>query len=362
MTSLKESLLQFYHRHETKLHLLFFLGGFALDYLAAQDIDHPLVILQQALYMILIVGILSVEHLHEAGHWTLKRGLKLWPYRGLLLHFLLGGNLNVYAFFFLKSASIFNSIVFVVFLLILIVLNEMPRIRETGLNVRWALAVLCLLCFYTVLFPLLLGFVGWFPFLLAAVATGLSLYVHFRWMMGREKNLKVLSNQFLWPGLAVVAVFVGLYFARLIPPVPLALESSGIYHNLERRDGLYLLSHQRPWWKFWHRGDQQFLARPGDSIYFFTQVFSPARFSDEVLIHWLYQDPRQGWMSSDKVRMSISGGRKEGFRGYSVKKNYQPGSWRVQVETTDGREIGRLYFTVETDSADTQRDWQIDPF
>jgi len=34
-----------------------------------------------------------------------------------------------------------------------------------------------------------------------------------------------------------------------------------------------------------------------------------------------------------------------------VKANYQPGRWKVQVETTDGREIGRIYFRLEGVSA-----------
>ena len=31
-----------------------------------------------------------------------------------------------------------------------------------------------------------------------------------------------------------------------------------------------------------------------------------------------------------------------------MKTHYQPGEWKVQVETTDGREIGRVYFELET--------------
>ena len=44
--------------------------------------------------------------------------------------------------------------------------------------------------------------------------------------------------------------------------------------------------------------------------------------------------------------MNITGGRKEGYRGFAMKQNYQPGEWRISIETTDGREIGRIYFEV----------------
>jgi hypothetical protein len=356
----KESLLHFYHRHELKFHICFFLFGFVFDYFAAEEIDHLAVILQQAFYLGVVGSILTLEHLVSIGLVQIQKSSKIWEYRGLVLHFFLGTLLNLYSFFFLKSASLFNSVVFVILLIAMIVGNELPQIRKSGVNVRWALWTLCLFAYFTILFPLILGFVGWFPFLLSGAATVLVLYVHLRWLMGRQSDWKSLRREFLQPGLLVVAVFVGLYFLRLIPPVPLAAKNMGIYHKLEKRDGRYFLSHQKPWWKFWEHGDQNFEARPGDAIYFFAQIFSPARFSDEVTIHWLFHDPKLGWSSSDRVKMQINGGRKEGFRGYSVKKNFQAGEWRVQLETTDGREIGRLYVDVIPDSSTNDREWFVD--
>jgi hypothetical protein len=73
-------------------------------------------------------------------------------------------------------------------------------------------------------------------------------------------------------------------------------------------------------------------------------VFSPARFADQVQIRWYWKDPARGWTLHDSIPIRILGGREQGFRGYGVKSNYQPGEWKVQVETTDGREIGRVYF------------------
>ena len=54
-----------------------------------------------------------------------------------------------------------------------------------------------------------------------------------------------------------------------------------------------------------------------------------------------------GWALQDTIPIGILGGREQGFRGYGTKTRFQPGSWKVQIETTDAREIGRIYFSVE---------------
>jgi hypothetical protein len=113
---------------------------------------------------------------------------------------------------------------------------------------------------------------------------------------------------------------------------------------VERTEAGYKLGHERPAWRFWHNGDQNFVAQPGDRVYVFFRVFSPARFSDQVQMRWHWKDPARGWTLHDTIPIRIVGGREQGFRGYGFKSNYQPGEWKVQVETTDGREIGRVYF------------------
>jgi hypothetical protein len=82
-------------------------------------------------------------------------------------------------------------------------------------------------------------------------------------------------------------------------------------------------------------------------VYVFFRIFSPTRFADQVLMRWFRKDA-DGWQLTDSIPINIVGGREQGFRGYGVKANHQPGEWKVQVETTDGREIGRIYFRIET--------------
>ena len=61
-------------------------------------------------------------------------------------------------------------------------------------------------------------------------------------------------------------------------------------------------------------------------------------------MRWHREEPGAGWTLQDTIPIKILGGRELGFRGYGVKSRYEPGNWKVHVETTDGREIGRVYF------------------
>ena len=149
-------------------------------------------------------------------------------------------------------------------------------------------------------------------------------------------------------------IYAILYFTKVLPPVPLSIKHIGIYHGVTRVDGGYQLEMRRPEWRFWESGDQTFEAAPGDKLYCFIQVFSPARFHDELKVRWRYRDPRSGWTKGDAIPLGVSGGREDGFRGFTTKANYSPGSWRVGVETSDGREIGRISFDVESVQASNE--------
>jgi hypothetical protein len=94
-------------------------------------------------------------------------------------------------------------------------------------------------------------------------------------------------------------------------------------------------------------------------VYVFFRIFSPSRFADRVQVRWYWRAGGGigGWALQDAIPIDILGGREQGFRGYGFKSNYQPGSWKVQVETTDGREIGRIYFDLEL-AAQSPRMWQ----
>ena len=284
---------------------------------------------------------------------------KLWSFRNLLLHFLLGTLLNIYSLFYIKSASLLNSLIFLALMAGMILANELPMIKKSKVSFKVGLFAICLFSYLSIIFPLILGFVGWTPFGLSMASTLCLFYLQYKLLQKKLTDSRVLMQATLFPEISILIVFVFFYFMGWIPPVPLSVKQQGVYHNIEKKDGEYLLSSQPRTWKFWQTGDEDFQAEPGDKIYYFGQIYSPARFSDQIYVQWSFKDIHGNWKLSDRIPLKIVGGRKEGFRGYAVKSNYQAGSWRIQVETSLGQEISRLYFDVSSVSPDPTRVFEV---
>jgi hypothetical protein len=335
-----------YANHERGLAAAFFAAGFLFDMVTLGRIDSWLVIGQQLAYLGVILLVL-LQLFFEQGQPAPPAQRWYSRYRMPLVHFLLGALLNIYALFFFKSSSLLVSFSFLAFLVILLLANESARFRSLGLAFKFVLLGLCLLSFSAAVIPVLVGSIGLGVFLLSMLAGCVPLAAVAAWIRRTAPaSFPQARKQILVPMGGVLVGFLAFYLFRLIPPVPLSIPFIGVYHGVERTEQGYRLSHERPWWRVWHNGDQAFAARPGDKIYVYFRIFSPTNFSDQVLLRW-YRKGRS-WTLQDTIPIRIVGGRAAGFRGYGVKTHYQPGDWRVQVETVDGREIGRVYFELQT--------------
>jgi len=343
--------------------IAFFVAGFVFDMVMLGRIDSWHVIGQQVVYLA-VIALLLARMLREEGAPPPVAATRLaswyFKYRGAAVNFCLGTLLNVYTIFFFKSSSLLVSFGFMAALVVLLVANELPRAKFLGLSLKFALLALCFLCFFACVIPVFVGSVGLLVFLLSMAAGSLPLIAIGLWAgrAGPEAFTRVRRQVFVPAGL-VLTFFLGFYLFKLVPPVPLAVPFIGVYHSVERDGPGYWLQHERPAWRWWHNGDQDFRAQPGDKVYVFFRVFSPARFSDQVQMRWYWKDPARGWTLQDSIPIRIVGGREQGFRGYGLKSNYQPGEWKVEVETTDEREIGRIYFDV-TESPLERREFDVD--
>ncbi len=339
-----------YEDNESHFAIAFFVGGFIFDLVTLDRIDSWLTIGQQIFYLVFIQAALMQMFFEEARtprdysqDWFIKRWY--FDYRTAIIHFFFGNLLNLYTIFFFKSSSLLVSFFFMLVLVALLLANESLRFKSLGLSFKFGLLSLCYLAFFSYVLPIFIGSIGLLVFLLSMAVGTLPIVAMGWWIQNfRQPMFENAKSKILAPMGITLLSFLLLYFLKLIPPVPLSIPFIGVYHSVEKSENLYRMGHQRPWWRIWHNGDQHFLAQRTDKIYVAFRIFSPARFSDQVMMRWYWHDNQLGWILQDTIPIRISGGRDEGFRGYGVKSNYQPGQWRVQVETGDGREIGRVYF------------------
>lgn len=348
LVPLKQRALEFYAKHETRLEIAFFVGGFLVDAIFLSDVDDLLAFIQQVAFLIIIAALIHFEIIYRAEKWKPEgRMVPVWNYRVLIMHFCLGTLLNMYSLFYIKSSSFLSSVVFVAGMSALILANELPVVKKAHVGLKFGLYAICLFSFYSILFPMILGFVGFLPFTLSIVMTLGTFFLQFKLLNKALPDFSILLRAILAPGFSVIALFVLFFFLGWIPPVPISVAEQGIYHHIEKTTTGYTLStEQRASWKFWHSGDEDFKAEPGDVIYYYAQVYSPARFSDEIFIQWSFKETNGKWYTADRVPMKILGGRQKGFRGYANKSNYKPGEWRIQLLTSNSQEISRLYFDI----------------
>lgn len=358
----KQKFLDLHGKYELYFDVLFFIGGFIFDAFMVTEIDDLFAIVQQAVYLLIIAISLHYEILFRLHKWRPREGLlhKVWKYRNPFLHFLLGTLLNIYSLFYIKSASLISSIIFLLLMIGLIVANELPLIKKAKVGLKIGLFAICLFSFISILYPVVLGFIGWITFILSIATTLGVFYLQFWFLDRRLSDKTVLFDTILLPSISVLTVFALFYILGWIPPIPLSVKEQGVYHAVEKKGKDYLLSAEEgeeSWWRF---GDPKFNARPGDVIYYYSQIYSPARFADKIYIKWMRKDAKGDWQKTDRIPMQITGGREEGFRGYATKSNYQPGQWRVQVETAMGHEISRLNFEVLADTSSEPRNFKIE--
>ncbi|MCB1176008.1 MAG: DUF2914 domain-containing protein, partial [Leptospiraceae bacterium] len=232
--------------------------------------------------------------------------------------------------------------------------------QNSSSRLKWILFHIILISFLILFTPLVIGKVNLLSVILGCIFYSIISLCLYSLIHKFSNDTSIAKNNILIPSSSVLVSFIICYTLQWIPPVPLTLEYIGIFHNIEKSNNIYKLTHFNSPWKFWNHGDQNFYFEESEKIYAFFRLKSPASISDKIQLHWFKSDSTFGWQSQDTIPISIQGGREEGYRGFGIKANYSVGQWRLQVETSDGREIGRIYFEVIKETNRNDRNTYID--
>jgi len=338
-----------------------FLGGFLFDLATMQRIDAWMDLALQMLYLVALAALLVGQQRHETGRWIpSERVSPWWAYNVEALHFLYGALLSAYVVLYVRSSTGSRSVVFLVLLVGVMIVNEIPLARRASHRLRLGLFGFCVASFLIYFVPIVIGRLGAWVFMLSlAIAAGVV------WLLAtllrtpgapRADRIRLFT-----PALGVLALIAALYTLKLIPPIPLSVQFQGIYHDVRREGNAFTLVYSRPTgWMLWRRDSRPFARRNGDRLHYFARVFAPAGFSQQLVLKWEVLDPRtRAWSITDRIPLSITGGRAEGFRGTAVKANFSAGTWRVTAETDDARALATIVFRVEDDGGQGERSWHV---
>lgn len=345
--AVKSKILNFYHRFEKYAEMAIFGIGFIWDSLTMTRVDNPIDNIILFLYLVLIAIMIIFTLRKQCGRIPPKWIQKYEPYFLYAMQFCFGGLFSSYVIFYFKSASWTRTQFFFLILVFLWIANEFLHHRLQNPKLLAILYSFCLLSFLAFFLPVVLATVNVKIFLLAGfLSLVVSLFVFSTGLLVPSEGWKHrMAPIAAWIGSIILIVNI-LYFANLIPPVPLALKSAGIYHKVEKTPAGYIVQYVSPsLLRFWRKYDSPFYFSPGERVYCYTAIFAPGKIRVPVRHVWSRKTP-YGWVQTDKIGFAVAGGREGGYRGYTDKYGVTPGEWRVAVETIRGQTLGEITFDI----------------
>jgi hypothetical protein len=348
--NMREKFNQFKEKYEKYIMPAALVIGFFADTITLNKIDQ---IFDNAILIVhlLIVGTMIAVLFGRRQKIGRAFNVKKYEryYRALML-FSFGGLFSGFVIFYTRSGTLLTSWPFLFTLLILMLGTEIRKTYYQKVITQLTFYYIALFSYLIFFIPLITKKIGPWIFVLSGIVASLMIasFVILLRNINRKKILRY-KRQIIIRLVSVLLLFNFFYFTNIIPPIPLSLKFSAVYHEVERNSsGNYdVLYEQTPWYVFWKKRSNRVSWQQGDDVFVFTQVFAPARLNTDIVHSWEYFAPETGeWKPSTKITLSITGGRDEGYRGYSTKSSLREGVWRVVIETSRGQKLGFIRFKI----------------
>ena len=262
-----------------------------------------------------------------------------------------GNLLSAFLVLYSASGSFAQSWLFFALLAVAILGNERLTLQKYRLPFHTSLFFLNVLLFMALALPVVTRSISAASFLGAVVVATIIFQIFRRVLRFVAKEAYAHNRKRIHQsGVVVLVALVVLYFTNLIPPIPLTLKHINFYHSVERSGDAYLVRDETRgiFESFFDSGGKTLRLVLGEDAYVFTAVSAPAQLNTNVVHRWEYFDEaNERWVTKNTVQFSITGGRHDGYRGFSLTEDPAVGKWRVSVETARGQVIGRAKVIVE---------------
>lgn len=340
--------LRTYERHLSAFAMI---AGFIADNLFFGRIDlweTQAVFASYAAVCFIAIPLLHWFEMHPTRSNLFPRWRLILP---LAIQFTLGGFWSGFVIFYGRSANLGASWPFLLFLLLVFIGSEYFYRYHSRLIFTSVLFFLALYSYAIFAVPIYTGTMGTHIFLMSGVlAIGVfALFTVLLRILARERFLIDIWR--IRVGALLVFIVINVfYFTNVLPPLPLSIESAGIYHSVWRVPGAYLAeSETGQSWQVRYLGFSPTVHIVlGESVSAYSSVFAPTLLTTTIVHRWQWYDPMEKvWITRAVIAYPIVGGRDGGYRGYSTARMNEEGEWRVNVETENDRLIARIPFIVK---------------
>ncbi len=330
--------------------------GFLIDMLTLTQIDR------------LFDNLIFVSHLVIIGTLILALFSKNTPFGhrfniakkekilNTIIIFSFGALFSGFIIFYSRSGSFASSWPFILLLVLLMLGTEIKRHYYQTIVFQISFYYLALFSYLIFLFPVVFAKIGTGMFVASGIVSTILIFLYIRILKKIDReSYKQYISQIRIPIFVIFILFNFLYFTNIIPPVPLSIKFKSVYHTIETvGENTYRGSYEEaPWYNIFGKRSRTIHKQEGDPVYVFASVFAPTRLQTSIFHSWHYYDSEKvRWVKTDRIKIPITGGRDEGFRGFSMKRNLWPGKWKVVIETERGQRLGQIRFTISESNKD----------
>ncbi len=328
-----------------------FVLGFVMDNLTLNRVDQVFDNVLLATYVVLAMVSMLLLYAGTAAKLPGKLSDYARSFSPFVMQYAFGGLLSGMLIFYGRSGAWEASWPYLAIIMLAIYGNETIKDRTTRLLYNLGILFVGLFSYVVLIVPVLTGLMGPWIFVGSGLAalTIINIYVRLLYLIiPRFMELQMKAIVFVLG--AVYLSFNFLYFANIIPPIPLSLKSVGVYHSVVRfENGDYQVKYEAgEWWRFWKDSDLVMHPTKGQSIYCYAEVFAPTKLSTDIVHVWEFKNSAGDWEEHARLSYAISGGRDAGYRGYTLINAYQDGEWRCVVETARKQVLGSETFMIDT--------------
>src|SRR5690606_31258027 len=304
---------RFVYRNQKYAPILFFMGGFIFDTLTLGRIDRVYDTVVLCSHMSLLSITIYLFNLVDDGKWENTFISRYSEYFPLAIQFFFGALSSAFVIYFFRSVSMSKTMFFFILLVLLLFANEFLKKKISNKYLQFSVYFFISFTFFAFMIPTLTRQMNTFIFIISGlVSLGSTLaLIRFIYRSGPGTRAEISLKKLISLILSIYITINIFYYFNLIPPVPLAMDTGMVAHDVHRKNDEYIVTYEmNPWYVFWRKHDTNFHRQAGQRVYVFTSVFAPTDLKKAIFHRWKWYNPEtEKWEVTDEMNFKVTGGR-----------------------------------------------------